>query len=185
MHRWAIRNCGLMLFKALLRRLNGGTDTASTKVTSSHRQSSQLVYEKYPNIPILVLRLLQHGSSQNGHPSAQAHKIFPALEIIERSGIPLHYQAEVTEALFHHAESPDWCIREKAAKALSYILGDQNLYEEAKAILTRPNLSSQNALHGRLLCLQFLIARAEVPLFGEILRKLNYHGVMIGPLTGC
>jgi len=165
-----------MLFKALLRRLNGGTDTASTKIPSSHRQSSHLVYEKYTNIPILILRLLQIELSPNGRGAVQAHKVFPALEIIERSGMPLQYQAEITEALWYYARSPDWSIREKAAKALSCVLGDRDLYKEAKATLTPSNGTSQNALHGRLLCLRFLLAQAEMPLRVEALRKSDRDG---------
>lgn len=162
-----------MLFKALLRRLNGGTDTASTKVSSSHRQSSHLVYEKYPKFPVLVFRLLRHEASQFDESAVQAHKIFPALEIIERSGIPRLYQVEIMDALWRHAESRDWSVREKAAKALSYSFGQNDLYEEVKAIIASSNWPSQNALHGRLLCLRFLLARAEPPLSRVILCKLE------------
>lgn len=162
-----------MLFKALLRRLNGGTDATSTKVRSSHHQSSQLVYEKYPNIPALVLRLLRDETFPDEGPVVQAHKVFSALEIIERSGVPNRYQVEITKALWQHAESRDWSIREKAAKALSYVLSDKDLYAEASAILDPSNWPSQNALHGRLLCLQFLLARADLPVSGESLCKLN------------
>ena len=160
-----------MLFKALLRRLNGGTDTASTKIPSSHRQSSKLVYERFSNIPELILRLLQHRQVNDGPLAEPAHKIFPALEIIERSGIPSQHEAKVQELLRQYTESPDWSIREKAAKAQSRSLTNPNIYLEASAILNSHAPMSQCALHGRLLFLKSLIVGAEVPVWGERLRK--------------
>ena len=160
-----------MLFKALLRRLNGGTDTASTKVPSSYRRSSSLIYERYPNLPGLVLTLLCNGWSLaieladlDGYevqPATYAHVVFPALEIVERSGLPHQYRNEISAAVWQQIESPDWLIREKAAKALSYVLDAKDLINEAERVLPTDS-PSQNALHGRLLCLQFLLARSDV-----------------------
>lgn len=169
-----------MLFKALLKRLNGGTDTSSTKASSSHRRFSQLTYQKYANLPELLLRLLRRTPTQtqaNGrelYPAMQAHKVFPALEVIERSGIPSQYESLFLDALRYYNESPDWSIREKAAKALSLIVDETSIVEEVTSLLA-PNWISQNALHGRLLRLRFLLARNEAPLFGDSLsRNLSF-----------
>ena len=164
-----------MLFKALLKRLNGGTDTSSTKASSSHRQFSQSTYQKYPNLPNLLLRLLgptttNQTSDTDLHPRIQAHRVFPALEVIERSGIPTQHQGPFLGALRYYNESPDWSIREKAAKALSLIVGEGSIVTEVRSLLA-PNWKSQNELHGRLLCLRFLLARNEAPLFDELLSK--------------
>ena len=165
-----------MLFKALLKRLNGGTDTSSTKASSSHRRFSQLTYEKYPNLPGLLLRLLRRAPTQNPvlgkivHPTTQAHRVFPALEVIERSGIPSHQQDPFLDALRYYNESADWSIREKTAKALSLIVDEKSIVEEVTSLLA-PNWKSLNALHGRLLRLRFLLARNKAPLFGELLSK--------------
>ena len=173
--RWNIRNCGLMLFKALLKRLNGGTDTSSTKASSSHRRFSHLTYEKYPNLPVLLLRLLRQPLDQTQvpskiHPTMQAHRVFPALEVIERSGIPSQHQGIFLDTLRYYNESPDWSIREKSAKALSFIVDESNIIDEVRSLLA-PNWKTQNALHGRLLRLRFLLARNEAPLFGDLLSK--------------
>ena len=164
-----------MLFKALLKRLNGGTDTSSTKASSSHRRFSQLTYQKYPNLPKLLLRLLcptptDQSSSRDLHPMIQAHRVFPALEVIERSGIPPQDRSPFLDALHHYNESPDWSIREKAAKALSLIVDEGSIVKEVRSLVV-PNWKSENELHGRLLCLRFLLARNEAPLFGESLSK--------------
>ena len=165
-----------MLFKALLKRLNGGTDTSSTKASSSHRRFSQLIYEKFPNLPDLLQRLLRRIPAQiqitgrESYPTMQAHRVFPALEVIERSGIPLQEQGPFLDALQYYNESPDWLIREKAAKALSLIVDETGFVDEVKSLLA-PNWISQNALHGRLFRLRFLLARNEAPLFGELLSR--------------
>ena len=165
-----------MLFKALLKRLNGGTDTSSTKASSSHRRFSQLAYEKYPNLPDLLLGLLRRTpiqivvSGKASNPTMQAHRVFPALEVIERSGIPSQQQGRFLDALQYYNESPDWSIREKVAKALSLSVSENRIIEEVTTLLA-PSWKNQNALHGRLLRLRFLLARNEAPVFGELLSK--------------
>lgn len=157
-----------MLFKALLRRLNGGTDTASTKASSYHRSLSKLAYEKYPNLPNMILRLLcqnhqtlvkaPHDETLSLSSSLQAQRVFPALEILQRSGLPLQHRVEIEEALRHHMESPVWAIREKAAKALALVISQKDLGGEIRTLL-QPSKISQNCLHGRLLCVRFMISR--------------------------
>ena len=165
-----------MLFKALLKRLNGGTDTLSTKASSSHRRFSQLTYAKYPNLPDLLLKLLRHGPAPTPgtckelKTTLQAHRVFPALEVIERSGIPPQQKGPFLDALRYYNESPDWSIREKASKALSLIVEEKGFVDEVRGLLT-PDWKTQNTLHGRLLRLRFLLARYEAPLFGELLSR--------------
>ena len=163
MLRWGIRNCGLMLFKALIRRLNGGTDTSSTRASSPHRRFSKLMYEKYPSLLDLLLKLLRRidtvrldsGQSEISA-SMQAQRVFPALEIIEISGLPSQHDLEIKKLIWHHMESPAWPIREKAAKALALVLKHEDRHADIQTLL-RPDWPSQNALHGRLLYLRYII----------------------------
>lgn len=170
-----------MLFKALVRRLNGGTDTSSTKVSSSHRRSSHLAYQTYSTLPELVLRLLSDGDqTQPGtfdsnvrksgiiSTTVNTQKVFAALEVIERFGIPAKYNIDVRAAIWRYAQSSDWSIREKAAKTLSLVIEDQDLEGECTSLLL-PQWKSQNELHGRLLCLRFMLDQASVPQVGEML----------------
>jgi len=161
--RWEIRNCGLMLFKALIRRLHGGTDTSSTRVPSSHRRLSNLIYEKYPSLPDLLVKMLRQADKPTMAvdrseiaASMQAQRVFPALEIIERSGLPSQQRLEIKTLIWDQMESSAWPIREKAAKALGLVLSDEDYLADIKTIL-RPDWPSQNALHGRLLYLRQII----------------------------
>ncbi len=171
-----------MLFKSLIRRLNGGTDTASTKVSSSYRRSSHLAYQLYPNLQDLLLRLLSvDGQSRScdveesincrkPSPTMKAQSVFAALEVIEQSGLPPAHEADVRKALWLYAGSSDWALREKAAKALGLVVDDHDIEEEVASLLLAPT-ESQNELHGRLLCLRSFLSRNRAPLIGEELRK--------------
>ncbi|KAL8717206.1 MAG: hypothetical protein Q9225_005526 [Loekoesia sp. 1 TL-2023] len=167
--QWAIRNCGLMLLKALVTRLNDGTNTYSSRVSSSHRRLSAFVYDKYQNLPDLILRLLtSRVADESGNHLLQAEvqeinvlraqRVFPALEIIEQSGIPRQNSPEIWNATWTHLEGPVWPLREKAAKALSFLPASEDIKDEIEQCIRRP-WPSQNALHGRHLYLRFLFAR--------------------------
>ena len=154
-----------MLFKALIRRLNGGSDTSSTKASSSHRRFSKLVYEKYSNLPDLLVKMLRqvdgkamYSDRSEISASMQAQRVFPALEIIEVSGLPTQREPEIKKLMWHHMESSAWPIREKAAKALGLVLRDTDRHADIETLL-HPDWQSQNALHGRLLYLRHILSR--------------------------
>jgi hypothetical protein len=167
-----------MLFRSLLSRMHGGTNTASTRISSNYRRFSKLVYEKYPNLPSLVLGLLNSASlehidysKKDSRPqlfahSSQAQRVLPALEIIERAGLPSIYNKKIQQAIRQHMESPIWAIREKSAKALAAVADDEILIAETKGLL-EVDQRRQNALHGSLLCARFMISRLEGVLIGK------------------
>ena len=154
-----------MLLKALLRRINAGADTASTRVASLHRRNSPLTYERFPNLPELLLRLLCHSNSQ-ASPTLHAQKIFPALEIVERFGVPKTSKAKVWQALLHHRASPEWSIREKAAKTTGIITEENELLDRMRELIHPRRRRSQNEVHGSLMTLRVLFARA-LPLHSD------------------
>ena len=153
-----------MLFNALIRRLNGGTDTSSTRASSTHKRFSTLMYEKYPRLPNLLLKMLRQvdttrvdGDGSEILASMQAQRVFPALEIIGITGLPTQKSVEIKKLVWHHMEGPAWSIRNKAAKALGLVLDDKDRRTEIERLL-RPDWQSQNALHGRLLYLRYMLA---------------------------
>ena len=147
--------------KALLNRINGGTNTSSTRVSSSHRRFSKLIYEKYPNLPHLTLSLLRSASNHDtgrrgGGGSLHAHKVFPGLEIVERFGLPVSLREPIEGAILRHLEGPIWPLRVKAARAFITGRASKDVVEEARSLLSSP-WCGQNALHGRLLYLRSLL----------------------------
>lgn len=177
-----------MLFKSLLRRLNGGTDTSSTKVSSSFRRSSKAVFDKCPNLPDLMLRLLDSNiptHTANSKPSVREttspatmkmQSVFAALELTERVGLPPGHESEVLDTLWYYAGCSDWSLREKAAKTLSLVIDKCDLESQAMNLLS-PDRRSHNVLHGRLLFLRFILGRARTPLFGSELSKSRFHSL--------
>lgn len=156
-----------MLFRALSSRMHGGTDAASTRISSNHRRFSKLVYEKYQNLPELILGLLISRLKETGHMngesrllahSLEAQRVLPALEIIERSGLPSKNTADIQYFLRQHMRSPIWAIREKSAKTLAAVVQDGDLVAEIQDFL-RAGRTGQNALHGSLLCVRYMTAR--------------------------
>ena len=155
--------------KALLNRINGGTDTSSSRASSSHRRFSRLIYEKFPNLPDLILRLLSSPARdfciQQGD-ILHAQRVFPALEIVERFGLPMSHAKEIRQAMVQYLEGPVWSLREKAAKALSAVMLGSDLVKETKRLLSK-DWRYQNVLHGRLLCLRWLLQRFERGVFTD------------------
>ena len=167
-----------MLLNALIRRLNNGSDATSPVTSNSHRRISTAAYEKFPSLPTLITRLLwtndihaqRESNTLDQLTSAPftsiAQRVFPALEILSTLGLPIKYRAHIICEIRHHMQSPAWSIREKAAKTLALILTHEDVASEIERLL-QPNWSSQNALHGRLLCVRCLTARIEASLAHE------------------
>jgi len=175
-----------MLLNSLLRRLNGGTDTKSVTASSSHRQFSPAAYEKFSKLPKLIIRLLSSvrreediDNSNRRAPTTlatiDAQKVFPALEIIERFGLPNAQQVEIRELVKCYMESPVWPIREKAAKAFAYVVHERDIGREVGQMLEVSTMS-QNRLHGSLLCVRCILARVP-PLISKLLVGICCHDV--------
>ena len=159
-----------MLFNSLIRRLNGGSDVRSTRLPNTHGLLSAGAYERFPNLPGLIMRLLrvddheERGDTQlplqqiSESLGTTAQRVFPALEILARSGIPGVRRMSIVDLIHRHMQSPGWSVREKAANTLALTVKEQDIALEIDEFL-RPNWPSQNALHGRLLCVRRLVSR--------------------------
>ena len=167
-----------MLLNALIRRLNGGSDSNCSMAPSSHRRLPTGAYEKYPSLPTLIARLLWANdvhAQRETHTNNEltpvpftsiAQRVFPALEIISTFGLPIKHREHIISEIRYHMQSPAWSIREKAANTLALTLTHEDVPSEIERLL-QPDWSSQNALHGRLLCVRCLIAQIEASLAHE------------------
>ena len=148
------------------------------------------MYDKYTTLPILLLKMLRevdelkvNGDGAVIATSMQAQRVFPALEIIEISGLPSHHGPNIKQLIWHQMESPAWPIREKAAKALGLVLRDRDREAEIEALL-RPDWPSQNALHGRLLYLRYTLSRTKAQLSDSSLGKYVIQKARSSPNCG-
>lgn len=153
-----------MLLKALLNRLFGKNEASSSAVSAASHTTTML-YDRFPNLPDLIVKLLQHdtqpiqGMSEPAHKSGstvdipQAQKVFPALEIIQRAGVPSKHRSMIKSLLLWHLGSTAWLIRKKTAKTLS-IIADVSRFQVEVIELLQDQWPTQNSLHGMLLCVR-------------------------------
>ena len=149
-----------MLFKALLSRLSTGLSSSPSKTLEGHRRFVKSTYNKYPRLADLVVRLLEQSCSIGSKDlvdddAQQIQFAFPAMEVIERVGVPSIHRDAITSLLMKQLESHVWNLREKAARTLSFLL-DENFLIERLRTTSQSGIFKQNAVHGMLLCLHNL-----------------------------
>ena len=157
-----------MLLKSLLNRLSVGSNKSTGQ--DFNTRSSRHIYKKYPNLQDFVLRMLQKSqplfSSSNARESVAysepsspvVKKVFTALEVIERLGVPEDQDQKYKRLIRQVFESPVWHLREKAARVLNSLVREQDRLTEMKEALQEP-WRSQNDLHGKLLYLNHMVSR--------------------------
>ncbi|KAK8237864.1 putative death-receptor fusion protein-domain-containing protein [Phyllosticta capitalensis] len=156
---WAIRNCGLMLFRALIDRLLGSGTTQNWKETD-HLKLSRLSYKKYPNLLDIITSLLnpslRNNSNGNDLSSTALEGVFPALQILQRAEPPPERKAEIQALVFKLTASSHWHVRDMAARTIVSLLDVEERVEWYLWLLEMP-MQGQNALHGRLLTAKYLL----------------------------
>ena len=162
-----------MLLKALLTRVSGGTSVKDWHALEGHHRFAKATYNKYPELAILIEKLLQDGSSTNvseslwKHASHEVHTSFPAMEAINRIGLQPSRGEEVESLLLMHLDSPVWTIRDKAARTLGSLTSDAILIESIKEQIGAMPLAN-NGVHGRLLCLKSFYENNDIVNLGKI-----------------
>ncbi|KAL2364309.1 hypothetical protein RJZ56_002740 [Blastomyces dermatitidis] len=172
---WAIRNCGLMLFKALMNRMcrfKAGC-SAGLGGSSGSEPGSRIVFQKYPGLIELLGQLLQdpipneeqETSSQLWELSIKTERVFPALELIGEK-VPSFSREEeklLRNFVFEQFKSPVWGIREHSARIYASLLGHEEIPATVCELSTVPHGSlSQNQIHGTALCIRYALQRLWV-----------------------
>ena len=118
-------------------------------------------YDKYPELPELLLSLLLHNSeesdSQNSGISA-VESVFPALDMIRRAGPPDTSRDEIYRRVAVHLGSSVWHVREIAARTLCTLLLHDGWLEDISQLVRIGN-SSPNKAHGVLMTVKFFLER--------------------------
>lgn len=164
---WAIRNCGLILIRSLIDNLIGTNDSKAVIESGWDGKANRISYQKYETLPHVLLNLLKSGHemmTSAASESMRAESVFPALEIIRRSGPPDALRGEIQTHIALYLASPVWHVREMAARTLCSCLLHEGWLENIRARLaeamdstTKP--STLNHIHGVLLTLKFVLER--------------------------
>ncbi|KAK0343862.1 hypothetical protein LTR91_017593 [Friedmanniomyces endolithicus] len=152
---WAVRNCGLMLFRAVIDRLLG---TSNAYTEAEARTQRRLSAAQHPQLLETVFGLLESPLEAPELVSARSEGVFPALQLLERLRVPSDRIAAMRQAVRALMGSPRWHVRAKAAHTYATFIGDDEAFEAFEDLL-HITTASQNALHGALLCARHINKR--------------------------
>ncbi|KAL4864834.1 hypothetical protein BDV12DRAFT_7425 [Aspergillus spectabilis] len=161
---WALRNSGLMLFRALMTRMCRN-DYQGFGGKSGSEPGARISFQKYPGLVQLLSNLLAPPQKANEAEQADSdmvtERVFPALELIaEKIPNPADTDDAMLLALIReHLKSPVWGIREHAAKVYASLLERTNILGDVRALLNARDAGSQNYLHGESLCVRYSLRR--------------------------
>lgn len=163
---WAIRNCGLMLFRAVIDRLLGTSEAHFDDSTASHKRIS---LEHYPEVLDVVFELLAPRVGSEGDTVIANEGVFPALQLLQHSRVPNNTLEKFKLAVSKLTGNSSWHVRNKAAKAFASLVEPEYAALEAAALLETP-WREHNSLHGALLCTRYIIMQ-----LGATLQRESAH----------
>ncbi|KAL4933322.1 THADA/TRM732 family protein [Aspergillus undulatus] len=162
---WALRNAGLMLFRALMNRMCRN-DYQGFGGKSGSEPGARIPFQKYPGLVPLLSNLLappQKGDeAENADTAMVTERVFPALELIAEK-VPNAADADTDAMLLklirEHLKSPVWGIREHAARVYASLLVRESIVQDIQTLLDKRDSESQNYLHGESLCIRYSLRR--------------------------
>jgi len=183
LNRWAIRNCGLLLFQALINYLIGTQSKGKTEA-GWDGGATAISYDTYPGLGELLLQLLEVASGNNSEEvisNALVETIFPVLDILRRAGPPDDLRELIVTCLFHTIDHRVWQIRELSAKTLCALIPRENWADTVEKLIKSCGHSAndpagENRRHGNFLGAKLLMERyfAECDFSSD--RKLSICG---------
>ncbi len=154
---WAIRNCGLMLFRACASRIRRADDVADAAPcgTVSHSQSGAVLS--------IALKLLQSGRQIS---IDSPELVFAGLDLMSRITVFGEDRSQAKDHILLQLGSPIWMVREHAARLCASQMPEAEALEAATHLIHSMEMSDQNKCHGILLCSRELLrkhANASLP----------------------
>ncbi|KAI9670999.1 MAG: hypothetical protein M1831_005084 [Alyxoria varia] len=156
--RWAIRNCSLMLFRSLIDRLVGSNESY-TETFEPSKNVARLNYERFSGLSELILRMLGDSSkaATSDGEAIRTEAIFPVLGLLRRAPPSGSIRSVMMPLILDAVGHPEWHVREIASRTYAVLSDKANVVEEWAALMTKYATLSHNAVHGRVLCLKYLI----------------------------
>ncbi|KAL3439309.1 putative death-receptor fusion protein-domain-containing protein [Aspergillus tetrazonus] len=161
---WALRNSGLMLFRALMNRMCR-TDYQGFGGKSGSEPGARISFQKYPGLVQLLSNLLVPPQKASGAEKADSamvtERVFPALELIAEK-IPNAADtddAKLLGLIREHLKSHVWGIREHAARVYASLLDRSNILHDIQSLLNARDAETENYLHGESLCIKYSLRR--------------------------
>lgn len=159
---WAIRNCGLMLLRALIDRLFGTNESQASDF--NHSNASRMSYHRYPNLLEIVVALLRtrerdlkNDRTNQAVKTQTLESVFPALEILRRAPPPAERVEEIRGLVENLLRSRDWHVRDMAARVMARLSVLYPRDGDLSDLLLHCRVNGQNELHGRLLSVQYIL----------------------------
>jgi len=186
---WAIRNCGLMLFRGLIDRLLGTSESLDDS-TRGFATSSRLSWENYAGLLGLLANLLKPlskiNASSDEHADAPvvAERIFPILDLLKKALPPSSYREGLRASMLTASGSSHWHVRDIAARTYAATATLDDVVVEVGALLGNPFIS-QNTFHGRLLCVRYMCTAVVNGIDQSPNRKLSSLRTRNFSLTRC
>ncbi|SMY23097.1 unnamed protein product [Zymoseptoria tritici ST99CH_1A5] len=168
---WAVRNCGLMLFRAVIDRLLGTNEAHLEDDVVVHKRISA---EQHPALLDVLLGLLPKQVSTSEALSTRYEGVFPALQLLQYTQIPESRLTETRDAVADLTASPSWHVRDKAARTLAALMESDHIQEQLGILLRNDITTSHNRSHGALLTVKYMMTRltsVSTPPTSENVRK--------------
>jgi hypothetical protein len=125
----------------------------------------RIPFQKYPGLVQLLSRLLTSADEtqtpRGESASTETERVFPALELIAEK-IPSSSgddDAQLRKLVLRQMTSTIWAVREYAARVYASLLRPTQTLDEIHSLGDHVNISSQNYIHGKLLCIRFALLR--------------------------
>ncbi|GAB1741817.1 hypothetical protein NU219Hw_g7224t1 [Hortaea werneckii] len=147
---WAVRNCGLMLFRAVMDRLLG---TSDAYLEEDAFIQTRLSAQRHPDLLEIVMTLL---SAPSEDAASGNEGVFPALQLLQRLEVPPQQYNRTKRSVKALMGSTVWHVRDKSARTYASLVSRYEYPAEMQSLLQTP-WASQNSLHGALLCAKYMV----------------------------
>lgn len=138
-------------------------------------EGAKIAFAKFPGLVNLLLSMLEEGWSDNivdvDGIVGTIEKLFPALDIIRRAGVPTENREIVFMNVANHLGSHVWQVRDLAARAICALTPNTNWQLSAEQLMVLKD-GSTNLEHGILLAIQYRFERE----IGVVIPNENLEG---------